>query len=1366
MKNLRLLILLMVCASFSFAQSPVITPNISDYSGYGVSTSGANDGFIELTVSGGTSPYSFIWSNGATMQNLYSLHAGTYGVTVTDGNSEMTEGFYTLTEPNNGPSLNMVAADPKCYGENSGWIDAQVIGGDAPYTYLWNNGSTESTLYNILAGYYAVTVTDNMGATVEDNVTLVDPDELESNGMPYMYPNGEFFSCETCNDAQITVTPSGGTPYPSGAPYIYLWSTGETSETLSNLAQDVYVEVTITDYNSCTLTDGGTLSWGMGGGGNPDPLVVTDNISLYPNGYNTSGPAMNDGYIELTVSGGTAPYTFNWDHASTDQNVYNLSPGPYGVTVTDDDGSYTYLSFYLNGDPGTGGGLTVMGGPYMYPSGYNTSGPGVWDGYIELSVSGGTPPYSYMWDNGATDQNIYGLGSGMYTVTVSDNGGNNNNQTYYIYEDPGTGGGSFSVTINSYYNPCDAYGNLDAYVDGGNYPLNYQWEGPNGTINENSSNISITQAGVYAVTVTDMDNNTAEANTEVFDNGQMTISLNAPLVDGTYNTTCAGGDGILEVTINGGTPPYDINVYGDEGYSQTLTTSDAFNQIIGLEESDMYVEVRDMSGCWQSQNIELTGPPSLKVDVDVTEYPGGNYFSCPTCNDGQATASVVGGSGNYTYQWLSVPTSANVSVMVRGASLFFADPEMLDLDDNIQPTLLNSGPSISSLSPEIWYGVMVVDDQGCEGVRVFTLEKPKELVEGPTGATGATGATGPQGEAGVDGVDGVDGATGPTGAAGADGAQGPTGPQGPAGADGNDGAVGPTGPQGIAGADGNDGAVGPTGPQGPAGIDGVNGIDGDDGNDGAMGPTGPTGEGEMGPIGPTGAQGMPGADGAVGPTGPEGPAGADGADGNDGAAGPTGPQGAAGAQGPMGPTGAQGPAGADGTSVEFTGSALSSTQLPTSGNDIGDGYFTEDDGHLWVWNGTDWDDLGEIRGPQGPTGPAGTQSAWALGGNSGSGNWLGTNDATDLEFRANNQTMMRLRANGTTEVTGPLALTGIATVPSTFPCASFLVAAADGTIGEMSVGGCGGNPECVQVWPWAESLDGENNIRLCDYTNVGIGVNHPSHSLHVGGEARFNKEVGIGANYIDKTSLFIKPSANLNHVGLHIESRDRNLAVTISDYTGGPNLSIYGNGQTEIVGTTSYNNSGGNETVMLHVKDYDGNSAFRVINDGQVRVGAPLTSSGDEARLQFGDGNHHIRSVWGEGLALSTYYANNLIRLWQGAPYGAISGGQVTIGPERVVSGNHTDYRLSVDGKVVCRKLLVTASNWADYVFEDDYQLRTLQEVESYIHENGHLPDVPSAEEVINGGQDLGEMDAILLRKIEELTLYVIELEKKLEELK
>lgn len=189
-----------------------------------------------------------------------------------------------------------------------------------------------------------------------------------------------------------------------------------------------------------------------------------------------------------------------------------------------------------------------------------------------------------------------------------------------------------------------------------------------------------------------------------------------------------------------------------------------------------------------------------------------------------------------------------------------------------------------------------------------------------------TGPAGPQGPIGIQGIQGPEGDQG---------IQGPIGPTGNTGPQGSIGPIGPEGPAGI------DGAVGATGPQG------IPGVKGDTGDTGATGSTGPQGiQGEVGPIGPSGI---------------------------DGADGATGPQGIQGIPGPVGPEGPIGPEGPAGTGIAIQGSVASEGNLPSTGNTEGDAWITEDTGHLWVWDGTQWVDAGLIQGATGPQGPQGIQ---------------------------------------------------------------------------------------------------------------------------------------------------------------------------------------------------------------------------------------------------------------------------------------------------------------------------------------------------------------------------------------------------------
>jgi hypothetical protein len=126
-------------------------------------------------------------------------------------------------------------------------------------------------------------------------------------------------------------------------------------------------------------------------------------------------------------------------------------------------------------------------------------------------------------------------------------------------------------------------------------------------------------------------------------------------------------------------------------------------------------------------------------------------------------------------------------------------------------------------------------------------------------------------------------------------------------------------------------------------------------------------------------------------------------------------------------------------------------------------------------------------------------------------------------------------------------------------------------------------------------------------------------------------------------------------------------------------------------------------------------------------------------------------------LYLSTNYAARVT---------VLTDGNVGIGTG--LTSNPNGYKLAVNGKVGAKEVQVenTSSTWADYVFESDYKLMSLDELESFIQKNKHLPEIPSAEEVKVTGHKLGEMDVLLLKKVEELTLYIIEMKKEIEEVK
>ena len=204
-------------------------------------TCGLANGSVDLTVTGGSSPYTYLWSNSAITQDLANVAAGTYCVTVTDSHG-CTATVCATVGTSNGPNLTTIATNVSCFGGNNGAIDLTVTGGTTPYSYLWTGGSTAQDLNNLVAGTYCVTVTDASGCTATTCVTITQP--ASALAVTGVITNA---SCNQSNGS-IDITAAGGT-----APYTYKWSTGLTSQDLNNLSAGTYC-VTVTDSKGCTVS--------------------------------------------------------------------------------------------------------------------------------------------------------------------------------------------------------------------------------------------------------------------------------------------------------------------------------------------------------------------------------------------------------------------------------------------------------------------------------------------------------------------------------------------------------------------------------------------------------------------------------------------------------------------------------------------------------------------------------------------------------------------------------------------------------------------------------------------------------------------------------------------------------------------------------------------------------------------------------------------------------------------------------------------------------------------------------------------------------------------------------------------------------
>ncbi|MCX6257277.1 MAG: T9SS type A sorting domain-containing protein [Bacteroidia bacterium] len=297
-----------VTASKTITQPTQITTSVT---GINILCNGTSTGSIDLTVSGGTTPYAYLWSNGPTTEDLNNLPAGSYLVTVTDANGCLATASKTLSQPSL-INTSLTGINVLCYGESTGSIDLTVTGGITVYSYHWSNGSITEDLNNLPAGSYLVTVTDANGCTALASKTITQPSALLSISMI-----NNNVMCNGTNTGSINMTVTGGT-----SPWAFHWSNNATTQNLNNINADTYY-VTVTDANNCTGTGNAIIT---------APPALS--ISITGNGP-TNG---NNGSADLSVSGGISPYQYLWSDFMTTEDIGNLSAGTYSVTVTDYNG--------------------------------------------------------------------------------------------------------------------------------------------------------------------------------------------------------------------------------------------------------------------------------------------------------------------------------------------------------------------------------------------------------------------------------------------------------------------------------------------------------------------------------------------------------------------------------------------------------------------------------------------------------------------------------------------------------------------------------------------------------------------------------------------------------------------------------------------------------------------------------------------------------------------------------------------------------------------------------------------------------------------------------------------------------------------
>ncbi|MAM04984.1 MAG: hypothetical protein CMD06_03390 [Flavobacteriales bacterium] len=463
------------------------TPIISD-----VSCNGLSDGSIVSNISGGTSPYTLLWNNGSTTQDLLSVSAGTYTLTITDANGCQISESYTVNEPAPINSSVVISQPILGFGNSNGQLTATASGGTTPYFYSLNGSPNQSNpiFTNLSAGFYTITIFDSNGCTSQSSITLDQPPAVTGT-----INTLSTISCSGYCDGSLEFNVIGGTgPFSYTISSVY-GSITQSNNTFNNLCGGAMYTISVVDANSSTFSANMYLN-------EPQNLTYTANVQTI-NGYGVTCNWGCDGIISiLNVSGGVgAPIDYSFDGGNTFSPIWSatdLCPGTYYLAVRDGAGCIFPDTVTINAPV-----PLVVSNTFTDLTCFESG-----DGSIDVSVSGGVSPYTFSWNasNGFSSnlEDISSLDSGIYISQVTDANGCQYNQTITITQPD-----SLFATYSTIQNILPGVNNasISAVLSGGTSPYTYSWNWLEGNAGGSGSGGIIANtlySGTYAVTHADI----------------------------------------------------------------------------------------------------------------------------------------------------------------------------------------------------------------------------------------------------------------------------------------------------------------------------------------------------------------------------------------------------------------------------------------------------------------------------------------------------------------------------------------------------------------------------------------------------------------------------------------------------------------------------------------------------------------------------------------------------------------------------------------------------------------------------------------------------------------------------------------------
>ncbi len=665
-----------------------------------------------VTIVADTASYdSFSWSTnvdsiGGTLNVLVDKDTTITVTSTSTGICDVTDEITITVDPIR-PVLNVTVlsnlngVDIQCDGQCNGEVSVEVIGGvseDETYEVSWFDADMNpvneddvsnsaglnftSILNNACSDTYFVSVLDDICSTPENSsVTLTSNTEITNNFV------GDSVSCFNGRDGSITANPSGGIP-----PYSYDWGTYGTGQTISGLPIGTYT-VVITDNAGCPMAFSYEIE-------QPNELIVNASVTSEISCYDAS-----DGELSATVFGGTSAYSYVWSHpdfllvddpANNTQSLDNLPSSvgaedfaqnpdyqsysdPYLLTVTDNRGCVQTSEIYLIEPPK----LNIFLTQETLPAYCENSTIGFNTGFAEVSANGGTPNddntyISFVWSlAGETETNVLyssieSVHAGTYSVTATDKRGCVDNTIFEIDLIP-----TWTAYTSFVDASCFGYndGEVSIQMEGGcgdpenSCNFSYQWQGGSATGNVLPDAVGL-QPGTYYVTVTDDFGCEGVYDVAVGSPDRVDFELTDREHQSCFTATSNSSDGSVDVSVVGGTSPYDVTWLNNSIAEGTVNTP-ADVVIEDLYDGMWQIEVVDSKGCEgiYKLNSLISNPFEIDEGIEVlADINQDILFLTETIEcfgDANGKASVLNPNPSFDYTW---HLAGNTTVLDEGNS--------------------------------------------------------------------------------------------------------------------------------------------------------------------------------------------------------------------------------------------------------------------------------------------------------------------------------------------------------------------------------------------------------------------------------------------------------------------------------------------------------------------------------------------------------------------------------------------------------------------------------------------------------------------------------------------------------------------------